>query len=409
MQGCVRTDIYELDFSNTTWGRQEPFHAYPCSVLPRVLDCSALLAGRRSVFSDSPPRDRRSCGTVVASRLVSQQADGRGNNLLQAGTARCWWSCAVSPARPRTTERQRLARANCALDFRTSRALAAATECTSVPLVARFSDSPGAAAPVSLFLLWLPRAGPPCSLAIQRGDFVPTTKASAAELKPVTPACHWTNGGDKVRIVKCVGSSGETTNGFVWPKLGPVKTPNWTPTPDCESGGLFGWPWGLSIGGGKEPDYRTPWVVFEASLLDSDGKPNIVDLGDKCKAHEGEVIYFGDWWGAVLLIDAGRIAWIERTASGAASSTGWRGAASSTGESGAALTTGEWSNLECGPHGLCATTTRHCYWRIHPGAVLAQRWCDDAQNWHHAIFAADDYEITDGEVLLVEDGELWRE
>lgn len=257
-----------------------------------------------------------------------------------------------------------------------------------------------------------------------------------SEPNPVTPACHWTNGGDKVRIVKCVGPNGETTNGFVWPKSGPVKTPNWSAEPNCESGGLFGWPWGLSIGGGKEPDYRTPWVVFEAPLKDAEGGENVVDLGDKCKAHEGEVIYFGDWWGAILLIDTGRNAWIEHAARGAASATGesgaasatggsgaasatglrgaasatgGRGAASATGWSGAALSTNENCTLECGPHGLCATTARRCYWRIHPGAVLFQRWVDNASEWHHATFAADDYEIIDGELLLVEDGELWRE
>lgn len=64
--------------------------------------------------------------------------------------------------------------------------------------------------------------------------------------------------------------------------------------------------------------------------------------------------------------------------------------------------------LECGSTGICVTTARTCYWKVRPGSALAQRWADDAGT-HEILFVADDYEIEDGETLLVEDGELWRE
>jgi len=205
------------------------------------------------------------------------------------------------------------------------------------------------------------------------------------------PAHRWTHDGDKVLIVKCVGKDGRTYNDFRWPKSGPVVSPNWSTEASCESGGLFGWPWGLGIGGGKEPDYTVPWVVFACPLRDDDGKPNIIALDGKCKAHRGEVVYFGDWWGAIMLIDAGRIAWIKQAA---------RGAASATGES---------CTVECTSTGLCAVVARVCFWRIHLGAVLVQRWEDEKKRTREVLFRADDWELEDGQLVMVEEGEIYVE
>src|SRR5208283_4536149 len=102
-------------------------------------------------------------------------------------------------------------------------------------------------------------------------------KASEAETT-IVPAHQWTNGGDKVRILKCANKEGKTHGGFQWPDAGPVMPETWSPEPTCESGGLFGWPWGLAFGDGKGPDYGGKWFVFEADPAD------VIDLNGKCKA-----------------------------------------------------------------------------------------------------------------------------
>ena len=168
-----------------------------------------------------------------------------------------------------------------------------------------------------------------------------------------TPAHKWTHDGKKVLLVKCVEADGTSYGGFVWPESGHVEPDNWSDEPTCESGGLFGWPWGIGIGCGKLPDYKGRWIVFAAS------PDEVVDLGDKCKARCGEVIYCGDWYTALRMVDAGRVAWCEHTSIGAASSTGYRGAASSTGYRGAASSTGHGGAASSTGYSGAASSTGH--------------------------------------------------
>lgn len=67
-----------------------------------------------------------------------------------------------------------------------------------------------------------------------------------------TPIHQWTHKGDSVLLVKVLNRDGTTHRGFIWPKEGPVKPDKWSRVPDCKSGGLFGWPWGMGIGDGKD-------------------------------------------------------------------------------------------------------------------------------------------------------------
>jgi hypothetical protein len=157
--------------------------------------------------------------------------------------------------------------------------------------------------------------------------------------KPV-PIHQWTHDGAEVLIVKYVGKDGETYKGFRWPLTvgASVESPNWAPTPDCESGGLFGWPWGMCIGDGKDPDWSATWLVFGAVAAD------VIQLdGGKVKAHRGVVRFVGAWWEATAFVLSGQMAWVHHNARGSASSTGERGSASSTGGSGSASSTGECS------------------------------------------------------------------
>jgi hypothetical protein len=168
-------------------------------------------------------------------------------------------------------------------------------------------------------------------------------KATTAQPTPepsIVAAHQWTNGGNEVFILKCVSADGQGYGGFQYPLTvgASVEAPDWNPRKEC-GGGLHGWPWGIGIGGGKEPDWNGRWLVLGAASED------IVDLGDKCKAQKAIVRFASepkDWQAATNFILSGQIAWVQQAASGAASATGWRGAASATGASGAASATG-WS------------------------------------------------------------------
>ena len=275
---------------------------------------------------------------------------------------------------------------------------------------------------------------------------------------------QWTHTGDDVLIVKCVGAGGVTYGDFVWPLTvgAEVIAPDWRADAEC-GGGLHGWPWGLSIGDGKEPDWSAPpWLVFAAKPTD------VVDLGGKVKARCGRVVYVGDWQGATNHVLSGQIAWVlQRTANaakrskaergaasatgergaasatgwsgaasatgerGAASATGWKGAASATGVRGAASATGErgaasatglsgaasatgWrgiaslsgklGQIEVGPHALGAVTANEWYWVVNKGSVVACRWSVD-DVWHHRLLLGDDQDVEDGTIIKVVDGQ----
>jgi hypothetical protein len=158
--------------------------------------------------------------------------------------------------------------------------------------------------------------------------------------KEITSPCQHTDKDGYVLIVKCLNRDGTSHNGFVWPKAGPVENKHWSREPNCESGGLFGWPFGLGIGDGKDADACAPWLVFRA-------KPeNVIEIGAKCKAVPGdngdlpEVVYYGNMGGAMALTMGERVKYITDRSRGSASATGDRGSASATGDSGSASATG---------------------------------------------------------------------
>jgi len=143
--------------------------------------------------------------------------------------------------------------------------------------------------------------------------------------EPTTPIHQWVHDGREVLIVKWVRNQGETYQGFRWPlRVGAeVVSPNWSPQPTCESGGLFGWPWGLALGDGKDPDWSATWLVFGADPAE------VVDLRGKVKAPRGIVRCVGSWWEATAFVLAGQQAWVAHAARGAASATGLDGRARS--------------------------------------------------------------------------------
>ena len=160
---------------------------------------------------------------------------------------------------------------------------------------------------------------------------------STKKKKRCPPVHQWTYGGTEVLILRCGNKDGSSHSGFKWPLTvgSAVEAPDWRLDDKC-GGGLHGWPWGLSIGTGKEQDYAGTWIVFGADTKD------VVEVeGDgKVKARRGTIRFVGSWDQALSFILAGQMAWVFKRSSGAASSTGESGAASSTGSSGAASSTG---------------------------------------------------------------------
>jgi len=179
----------------------------------------------------------------------------------------------------------------------------------------------------------------------------------------LSEAHQWTNGGDEVLIVKHVSLTGEAYGGFKWPlEIGAeVKAPDWTTTPSC-GGGLHGWPWGLSLGDGKNCEWSACWIVFGAKPED------VVNLGGKCKAKRGVIRLVGSWVEATAFVLAGQMNLVSLSASGAASATGASGAASATGARGAASATGESGAASATGWSGAASATRES------GAASATGW-----------------------------------
>ena len=165
--------------------------------------------------------------------------------------------------------------------------------------------------------------------------------------KDCPPAHQWTHNGNEVLILRCCDADGKSYNGpsrgkkteicFQWPlEVGTVvEAPDWIADTKC-GGGLHGWPWGLSFGSGKAPDYTGRWIVFGAQPSD------VIELEEgKVKTRCGIIRFVGTWDAALSFILPGQMEWVHRRSRGAASSTGDSGAASSTGSSGAASSTGD--------------------------------------------------------------------
>ena len=228
------------------------------------------------------------------------------------------------------------------------------------------------------------------------------TSTQATPALDYVPLHAWTYDIGKVLLVKCVDRGGKSHDGFQWPKSGRACCPRCeteegrakaaeTSNDPCTTGGLFGWPWGLNLGGGKEPDYSADWIVFAADPA------HVIDLGDKSKvAGPCEVLYYGQWLGAMLATVTGREAWIAQrcaaadgkhatgyqsaaSATGyrsASSATGDRSASSATGDRSAALLTGPYGTIELGEKSAGVCTAEEFTWVVHLGAVLLCRWSD---------------------------------
>jgi hypothetical protein len=178
----------------------------------------------------------------------------------------------------------------------------------------------------------------------------------------VPDIAQWTHTGDRVMIVKCVPPDGKTRGGFQWPlTVGMTVRPlNFARDQKCASGGLFGWPWGMAVGDGKEPNALDTWIVFSA--FPRNVIPNIE--GCKCKAVPDEknanecvrIEYVGNQAGAMYYTMQGRIAWIVGNSSSAATS-GNSSSAATSGYSSSAATSGYSSSAATSGYSSSAATS----------------------------------------------------
>ncbi|MBV8781905.1 MAG: hypothetical protein JO353_10950 [Phycisphaerae bacterium] len=168
----------------------------------------------------------------------------------------------------------------------------------------------------------------------------------------------WTDGGDKVLILRRCNKDGSSSHGFVWPKSGPVEAADFNTLRAC-GGGLHGWPWGMGLGEGSDYDIiGDEWKVFAAKAEDVIGELPVYgedSRGEKCKAKCGEVIYSGSFAGACAMINGGRHRLIDAMAKdeaadnissgdySTAASSGNSSTAASSGNSSTAASSGDYS------------------------------------------------------------------
>ena len=277
---------------------------------------------------------------------------------------------------------------------------------------------------------------------------------------------EYTHTGDRVLIVKCLNRDGTGYGGFKWPKQGPVENKHWSREPNCESGGLFGWPWGIGISDGKDPDALAPWLVFSAKPENVIGE---IEKGQKCKAVPGKdgdlpvVVYYGTQSGAMAFTMTGRCGWIEKASGGSASQTGnggsasqtgdggsasqaghrgsasqtgnggsasqtgnggsasqtgdggsasqtgYRGSASQTGYRGIAAVTGEKSTIEIGKNAIGASTANRFTWIVRKGANLFCQWSKDGKKFNFKHFNSATMRVKDGTHLKIQFGKIVKE
>jgi hypothetical protein len=248
---------------------------------------------------------------------------------------------------------------------------------------------------------------------------------------------QWTNDEGRVLIVKCVNADMTSYGGFVWPKAGPVTPKTWKRDNECNSGGLFGWAWGMG-GDGKDPDACGAWLVFSA-------KPeNVIDLGGKVKVVPGEdgdcasVVYCGTQAGAMAFTMQGRLSFIAKNSRGSASATGYSGSASATGDSGSASATGyrgsasatgyrgsasatgdlgvavslfDGSAIEIGKNASGIIHSSDFLWTVHVGAVLIVRWIEgegDKRTFPFAFLDSAKLKLKEGQVVRVIKGKVQK-
>ena len=101
----------------------------------------------------------------------------------------------------------------------------------------------------------------------------------------------------KVLVLRTCNEDMTSTNGFKWPKKGPVKCTDWKPTNECGNG-LHGFLFGEGEGELASWADTAKWLVVSVSEAD------IVNLYGKVKFPKGNVVFCGNRFDATQYIAA---------------------------------------------------------------------------------------------------------
>ena len=197
----------------------------------------------------------------------------------------------------------------------------------------------------------------------------------------------WTDGGDRVLILRRCAPDGSSSRGFVWPEKGQLEAPDWTRNGQCGNG-LHGWPWGMGLGEGSDYDIiGDRWIVFTALPDDIDAE---LERGWKCKARRGEVVFCGAFAAAWAMINSGRHRLIEAMAketgnSSTAASSGHSSTAASSGNSSTAASSGNYSKAaSSGDSGIAASIGEGGAAKAGPNGLVIVCWWDKKSKRYRA-------------------------
>ena len=111
---------------------------------------------------------------------------------------------------------------------------------------------------------------------------------------------EFTDSDGNVLILKRLNKDRKAHGGFQYPTgIGHiVEAKDWNPNNQC-GGGLHGWPFSFGLGEGSDFELDDVWLIMAAKPSDVVGE---IEGGWKCKCRAAEIIYDGDFNGAMDLL-----------------------------------------------------------------------------------------------------------
>lgn len=101
----------------------------------------------------------------------------------------------------------------------------------------------------------------------------------------------------EVLVLRCCKADMSSYGGFIWPKTGAVKAPDWKSTATCGKG-LHGWLRGEGDMGCWSHSDTDLWLIVAVP------ENTIIDLTGKVKFPAGRVLYVGEKQAAAALVKA---------------------------------------------------------------------------------------------------------
>ena len=240
---------------------------------------------------------------------------------------------------------------------------------------------------------------------------------------PVVEPHNWTDGGDKVLILRRINSNGTSSssrlkNGesiaatpFRWPDgiNVIVECDDWDSRQVC-GGGLHGWPWGMGLGEGADYDIIDDrWIILAAAPEDVAGN---LERGWKCKCRMAIKLYDGPFAGAWAMINGGRHRLIEAMSKGMsdsskAASSGYSSKAASSGDYSTAASSGDYSKADAkGKDTAAAVVGSSGRVRVGERGAFAIACWNESEGWRFLVGKVGENGIKADTWYAVENGTL---